>query len=263
MRPYWAMFTARFRLLLQYRIAGIAGAVTNLWFGIMFVMVYTAFYRSSPGEHPMTLREVISYLWLGQVFFFFGPWIWDRELVRQFRSGDVVYELARPIDLYWLWYARTVALRSAPGIFRGVPTAIAAAAFFGLGAPPSAASAAAFMAAIATALLLTTAIQMIMNISFFWTISGEGVARIIPGIALVLSGALVPIPLWPEWFQPVMKFLPFRGVIDIPFRLYTGHIPPTDAPLLILHQVFWIVALVALGRFLIGRATRKLVVQGG
>ena len=46
MRPYWAVIDARFRMLLQYRAAAIAGVWTQLFFG---------FYWLSTGIHGLHL----------------------------------------------------------------------------------------------------------------------------------------------------------------------------------------------------------------
>ena len=34
---------------------------------------------------------------------------------------------------------------------------------------------------------------------------------------IVLSGALVPLPLFPDWLQPALALQPFAGLVDIPF----------------------------------------------
>ena len=44
MRPYWAVFSARFRVLLQYRVAALAGCGTQLFWGLIRMM---SFYESS------------------------------------------------------------------------------------------------------------------------------------------------------------------------------------------------------------------------
>ena len=46
-RPYAAILGARFRMLLQYRAAAIAGLWTQIFFGLILIMIYEAFYRSS------------------------------------------------------------------------------------------------------------------------------------------------------------------------------------------------------------------------
>ena len=74
---------------------------------------------------------------------------------------------------------------------------------------------------------------------------------------------VIPLPLFPDWAQRVLDILPFRGICDAPFRLYMGHIPATEAWAVLFHQVIWIVILVAFGAWLLSRATRRLVVQGG
>ena len=51
--------------------------------------------------------------------------------------------------------------------------------------------------------------------------------------------------------------------MDTPYRLYLGHIPAGDLPLLLAHQVVWIAAIVLVGRWLLSLGQRRLVVQGG
>jgi ABC-2 type transport system permease protein len=80
---------------------------------------------------------------------------------------------------------------------------------------------------------------------------------------LELSGMLVPLPLFPAWLQPLLSVQPFRGLADVPFRIYTGHIAPAAALLEIAQQLLWCAALIWLGRGLLARALRRVVIQGG
>jgi ABC-2 type transport system permease protein len=127
LRPYRAILSARFRMLLQYRAAALAGLWTQIFFGLVLVMIYEAFYRSTTARQPMTFAEVVSYVWLGQALLAMLPWNADPEIRAMVRGGGVAYELCRPVDLYALWYARAVALRTAPTILRAVPMSVFAA----------------------------------------------------------------------------------------------------------------------------------------
>jgi ABC-2 type transport system permease protein len=89
------------------------------------------------------------------------------------------------------------------------------------------------------------------------------VSALIPTLVMVLSGMLVPLPFFPDWAQSLLDFLPFRGLVDVPFRLYVGHLPPSSCLPLFAHQLVWTLALVGLGRWILARGTRRLVVQGG
>ena len=82
-------------------------------------------------------------------------------------------------------------------------------------------------------------------------------------IVPVFAGLIVPLPLFPDWLQSVLYWLPFRGMADVPFRIYSGHIPVHDVPLEIVNQWLWFVVLVGFGYWLLTRARRNLVVQGG
>src|SRR5262245_51723444 len=104
-------------MMLQYRAAAIAGLWTQVFFGLVMIMIYEAFYRSTALPErapPMTLRQIVNYVWLGQALFAMLPWNADADVRAMVRSGAVAYELCRPVDLYALWYARALAMRTAP-----------------------------------------------------------------------------------------------------------------------------------------------------
>jgi ABC-2 type transport system permease protein len=269
--PYRAILSARFRMLLQYRAAALAGLWTQIFFGLVLLMIYEAFYRSTMLRQPMTFAEIVTYVWLGQALLAMLPWNADAEIRVMIRSGAVAYELCRPIDLYSLWYARALAWRTAPTILRAVPMCLIATVvlpLIGLGewrlaSPPSIASAAAFGVTLVCTLLLGCALTTLINISLLWTISGEGAVILLTALVTFLSGMIVPLPLFPDWAQPVVQALPFAGLADLPFRVFTGHIPAGAVTFVLQHQIFWTIALVVFGRWLLSQGMRRVVVQGG
>lgn len=263
MSPYLAILSAGARTLLQYRAAALAGIITQVFFGFVMVQAYEAFYAAASGPQPLALAEVISYVWLGQAMLGMLPWNVDPEIRAQIRTGGVVYELLRPVDLYGLWYARAVARRTAPTVLRAVPMFTLALLFLGLQPPPTWPAALAWIAATLGALVLSAAITTLLAITLMWTLSGDGVVMLAVSGVMFFSGQAVPLPLFPEWSQPLLEMLPFRGLIDIPFRLYLGHLPAAEAPRLLLFQFGWAAALILLGRIMLARGRRVLVAQGG
>lgn len=263
MKAYLAILYARMATLFQYRGAAFAGVATQIFWAIIKTMILTAFYAQAPTSQPISLDQAIAFIWLGQALLALLPWNIDKELEAQVKNGNVSYELVRPINLYCLWYARAFAIRTIPTIMRCIPVLTIAALFFGLLAPISWAAFLAFVVSLIFGSFLSSAITTLVIISLFWTISGEGIQRLMPHVALLLSGLIIPLPLFPEWLQPFLSLQPLRGVIDIPCRLYTGVIPVQDAFYYLGFQLIWILILVGFGRWLMGRALRQFVIQGG
>jgi len=263
MRAYWSVFSARFRVLLQYRAAAVAGFATQIFWGLIRVMIFEAFYRSTAAPQPMTYPDVVTYVWLGQGLLLLVMFSADDEISAMIKTGSVSYELVRPLDLYLFWYCRAIAFRTAPLMLRSIPLFLIAGLFFNLQAPVSFAHACIFLFSCLTAILLSSAMAMVMTISLLWTVSGDGVNRILPAAVFFFSGLIVPLPLLPDWMQSIAAFLPFRGLADTPYRIYMGHVPLYDAVHAILHQWVWTILIIFFGYKLLNNGVRKLVIQGG
>lgn len=263
MSGYLAILQARFRTLLQYRTAALAGIGTRLFWGIIRTLIFAAFYRSATEPQPLSYPQVLTYIWLGQGMLAMTLWRTDPEVRSMVQTGTVAYELLRPLDLYWLWYSRAIAAATAPTLLQAVPVCALALVFLGLRLPPSLAAGAAWVLVLVGAVLLSCAIATLISVSLLWSLSGDGISRLMPALSYTLSGMLVPIPLFPPWARATLEFLPFRGLVDAPFRVYLGHIPPNEIGAVLAHQLGWAVAFILLGRWLLSRWRAKVVVQGG
>lgn len=271
MKPYLSYLSARFRAMLQYRAAAFAGMVTQVFWGFIRIMILEAFYSSSQAAQPMSFSQVVAYVWLGQAFLGLFPWNVDREIQSMIKTGGVSYELLRPLDLYWIWYFRAIAWRSAATLLRCIPLLIFAgillpligAGDIALRLPPDLSSAFFWLISMAFVLLLSAAITTFGHITMMWTISGEGIGVLIPISAMIFSGMIVPLPLFPDWLQTFFRMLPFHALADTPFRIYSGNIADTEAVWLLFQQAAWVVAIIFAGKILIARGMKRLVIQGG
>lgn len=260
-----AFFQLRMRQLLRYRTAAWAGVATQMAFGAILVAIRLAFLRNSTVPTPLSAEQLVTYTWLGQAFFAMTPYTTnpDPEVARMVRDGSIAYELARPVDLYRTWFMRQLAGRLAPTVLRCGPVIVLATAFFGMRLPPSLQATFAWVAATCGALLLTASLLTLVSVSLLWTISGDGVRRLVPALSAFLSGHLIPVSFFPEPWQPLVNALPFRGIVDAPFQLWTGSRPATDVAEVLVHQLAWTTAMVVSGRLLLAAGLRRVVVQGG
>ena len=265
MRAYTTIFIARLKMLLQYRAAAWAGAGTQLFFGAALVAMRQAFYHSGHAIPPLPEAQMVTYSWLTQAFFALSPFTAnpDPEVRAMMRDGTVAYELARPLDLYTLWFTRNAANRVAPTILRSLPIFVIGMAFLGMQPPPSLAAFFAFLPALAGAVGLVAAWCTLITISLLWTISGDGIARITPGLVAVLSGQILPLALMPDSLKPLLNFLPFTGMVDAPFSLWVGSRDASELSGILLHQLAWTMFFVLIGRLLLAKGLRRLVVHGG
>jgi ABC-2 type transport system permease protein len=267
MRAYASLVRMRFLLLLQYRMAAAAGMCTQAFFGLVRVMIFDGFFRSSNLPQPLSFVHTVTYIWLGQAMLGMLPWNGDREVQELVRTGNVAYELCRPVSLNGLWLSRSVALRTAPALMRSVPILAFASLLvpleYRLAAPPAPAAGLAWVVATAGAVLLSAAMTNLYGVVMLWTTSGEGLARLAPPLVTVLSGTLMPLAFFPDWMQPLLRFLPFGGLMDVPFRLYLGLLSPGDLPGALAHQFGWTLAFALLAELLIARGLKRVVVQGG
>lgn len=258
--------------MLQYRAAAWARMSTFAFYGFVHVVLILIFYQygmnAQAGEQAgMSAAQAVSYTWLVQIIACIFPLMGTDSAVRgKIVNGDVGIELCRPLDLYAHWFSRAMATRIAPFLLSLVPVtalAVLLPAPYNLQAPASVEGLLAMLLCLGTGLLLSCAVICLsycLLLNLRW---GDGPVNIMLIVTDVLSGSILPLQLWPDWAQSFLYLQPFAGLADIPLRLYVGTMAPGMVWQAAGVQLVWIALFIALGRALMARSVRNIIIQGG
>ena len=267
MKPYIALFGIRFANSIQYRAAAIAGIVTQFAWGFMYILAFAAFYESNPAAFPMTFQQTVAYIWMQQAFLaLFFIWFFDMSIFEQIESGNVAYELVRPIDLYNKWFTSTAANRLSRTVLRCAPILVVAVLLplpIRLILPNDFFQLAMFFVSMKLTLGVVVSFNMLIYISAFYTINSAGTRIVVAVMSDFLSGGYIPIPFFPDVMRIIVELSPFGAMQNTPLLIFGGYLAGDALTRGILIQVFWLVVLFLAGKMLMQNAVKRVVVQGG
>lgn len=101
MKKYIFIFRLRFMNSLQYRTVVLGGVLKGFIWGFMEILMYKALYESSGSVFSMSFSQMVSYVWIQQVFMvLFRVVFADGEIYSSIAEGTIAYDLVRPVGLY-------------------------------------------------------------------------------------------------------------------------------------------------------------------
>lgn len=268
MKAYLNYFKLMIITHLQYRSAAIAGVMTQIFFGFVYILVYMAFYESNTAvSTPINWAELSTYIWLGQAFFALTyPMSIDHELLNTIKNGNVAYELIRPQNLFFKYYFKTIAKKVSHVSLR-FPAIIILGfllpASYGLSLPYSFLNFVIFLGALFLSLLLCSAYTIVAHLLSFYSIDGRGVTTFFGVLADIFMGGVVPLPFFPKVLKMIAYALPFRYIVDFPFRVYSNNITAAEGIKLLGLSSVWVVVFILIGYFLSRNIAKKVVILGG
>ena len=263
MRAYFSVFRMRLRMELQYRGAMIGGIFCQIFFGLVLVALYRALYAGKP--QPIPIEHVTTYVWLQQALFRMLI-ATDPDLFDKIRSGNISYDMCRPVNMYWFYYARIAAQKLMGSMMRGIPMLIFAALLpkgWGIVLPSSVPGLLLGLAALFFGFLCMCAIENITMGFTMLTLDPRGIQSMLSLLMVTFSGNLLPLTLFPDSWQKVITLLPYAQLLDAPIRLYTGEYLPAEALRIMSVQAVWTLIIITFGIRLWNINKKRMIVQGG
>ena len=261
-KPHLTVFRLRALLETQYRGAALGGIVTQAFFGLVFVFLYTALYD---GADPQALRDTITYVWIQQMLFrlMFSA---DGELGNLILSGGVAYMLVRPVDQHRFWVCRDLGGRLVSAAMRLAPMLLFQMLLPGelrMALPQSPMAFAQFLLSLMLGAVCLCELNAIMNACTMKTLDQRGITAMINLLHMTFSGNIIPLTLFPDSVQALIRYQPFAQALDAPIRMYLQAQAAPEWLLNIGVQFLWLLILRALGRWMWRRRLNDMIVQGG
>lgn len=265
MRAYFGLFKMTFKGEIQYRAKALSGICTQLFWGFMYVYLYTAFMGGKIID-GFSIPQMATYIWLGQAFFAMRYISLPARCGDEISNGNVCYKFVRPVNIYNQWFFEHLGQKLSATILRFLPIVVISFLLppaIGMSLPISFKAFVLFLVALCVGCLMSVVLSMLAIFITFKTLSPKGSITIVNTITMLLGGMCIPLPLMPTAVQNVLMWLPFRYVSDLPFRIYIGNVGTLDALIQIGVAVAWLVGLILIGKLLMKRALKTTVIQGG
>jgi len=262
-RLFWELARLSFRLQLTYRTANLAGLATNFFFGLLRAAVLLALFGTRQEVSGIQVSAAITFTGLSQATIaclsFFGWW----DLMLSVYSGDIAGDLLKPMGYFSFWLARDLGRASASFLVRGVTIMLAYALMFDITTPQSAGQWMLVGIALLLGLLVSFAWRFLVNVAAFWTPDARGLGRLAFTLSWFLSGFVMPLRFFPEWFVKLAKLTPFPSMVNSVIEVYLGVLSGPEIAQILLTQALWVVFLFGAGQLVLRAGVRRLVIQGG
>jgi len=269
-RPWWRQWGALRHVARLRTAAMFAYRNTMLLFlGVSIVQIFMlkkvwgALYAARPGVLAIPLADLIVYLTIANLIVWsFPTHTVSRYLRERIREGSVVFDLVRPVGFVPQMVAQLVGALG--GALLIIVIALPVVALAGsLSLPAGAQAAGMFAVSLLCAYGIAGLLSMMLSMVAFWTLEIDGLTMLYVLVASFLSGALVPVAVFPGALRTVVEWLPFQATTYVPASIYVGSLTGSEAWRAIGLQLAWVVILGLAAALMWRRAMRRVVVQGG
>jgi ABC-2 type transport system permease protein len=248
---------------MTYRAAIAAGVLTNLFFGLLRAAVLQALYGGRSEVAGITLPAAITYTGISQATIgIFAAFSWF-AIIRSVYSGEVSSDLLKPMNYFTFWLAQDWGRSIIEMLLRSLPIMLAYAIVFGITVPHTTMQWLALAAALWLGWLVSFAWRFLLNLSAFWTPNAIGVARFGFVLSWFMSGFLMPLRFFPDWFVQICYLTPFPHTVNTVVEIYLGLLSGPEILMALGGQALWAAVLIAVGHLVLRLGIRKLVILGG
>ena len=201
----------------------------------------------------------------------------DWQIAADIREGNISQFLLKPVDYLWYRLCLFFSGRVTFVMMACVPLAIFVFCFRDyFVAPPTATALIAFIFSLLLTALLQFFLSYTMAMLAFWVLEISTFIFILFAFEYIASGHVFPLDLIPsalehaglsptvaQGFYQALMLTPFPSMLYVPISIYMGKITGNGIAFGLLTQLFWVLMMYALARFMWRRGIKKYAAFGG
>jgi ABC-2 type transport system permease protein len=195
-------------------------------------------------------RDFAAYFlaaWLsGQLVVAWVAW----ELDFSIRQGTFSTKLLRPINPFWEFFAQHVTERFVRGPFIALIVVVGVLLVPGTVLVASVPHLLVFFLAITLAFCVRFLIAYCIGLCCFWLENATALDELYFILSVMLAGSFAPLEFYPAWLRPILDWLPFPYIVYYPARILTGALEWPEVWRVVLVQLGWLAAALALFQIL-------------
>lgn len=263
MRAYISNIKISVHIQLMYPFEVWMKVIARLLFTYLQVVLWeTLFLSNGQIGNSFSSTETLSYILMVNLVytFMFGnviSWIND-----QIRTGNILYDLLRPVNYCFLSASRYIGETIINICFKTIPMILVSLIFWRkwmvfndhwLW----------FSISLLLGYLINYFYSYIIGLLAFWLIESWPLNMFLSAIYKLMSGMWIPVFLFPDSLKKVSAFMPYKYIYSTPVMIITNEMSSVEIYIELGIQFFWLIFIVLLMLIVWKAGKRHLVIQGG
>lgn len=225
--------------------------------------IWNALFSSNSQTNPIVnQKDTLNYIVVATIISALIECNTIEWLNAQISTGNIAMELIRPIDFKKMVFSRHLGDSVIKIIFYCIPLCVITVMIM---QQPILCHTQILHGVLS--ILLAYCIQflysLIIGLLAFWLIVTWPLNMLLGAIYKLLSGAWIPVTMFPDLLYKINLFLPFRAIYAIPVTIMTSQMKASAIREAIITQFMWMILLYCITEIVWTIGKRKLIVQGG
>ena len=268
MKKYWHVIGIGIQSNLTYRVNYLTRTLFSFIPLFAMLSLWRTIYAANDAGHLLSgytqAQMIFYYLMVAIVDIFTAVNEDDWQIAADIREGNISQFLLKPVDYLWYRLCLFFSGRLTFVMMASAPLAVFVFCFRNyFVAPPSGPALAAFPVSLALTALLQFFLSYSMAMLAFWILEISTFIFILFAFEYLASGHLFPLDMLPPALQYVLAFTPFPSMLYAPIGIYMGKVTGDSIGLNLLTQLFWVLVMYALARFMWQRGIKHYSAFGG
>jgi ABC-2 type transport system permease protein len=214
----WIAYTAA-RSELAYSAANVSRIIFMTTVLYVFMRLWSVVYEGAGVERlgGLTEKQMLWYLVATESIIMSMPRLWY-EVDHEVRTGALAVQLIRPLSYVAVHFGRSTGERLVRFTMNLAMGSLVATLFAGpIGF--SSTGLTMFALVLPMAFIIDFFGAMLVGLCAFWLESTNGIALIYSRLMMLLGGLMVPLEVYPDSVQPILRALPFAAILHAPGRM--------------------------------------------
>ena len=252
------------RASVQYRFSFVSGIISTLLQIAIQYAIWTQVFKNRVSINDLKGRYV--YLSFGESEsahnLFFSECTGKNDFPK-IKQGDIALELIHPVQFTLARFFENLG-DSVMNIGIAILFVVVCGCVFpDFIVPKSIGSVLMFLLSVCFSYLIMFFISAMAGYLTFFTMNFWGIYNAKKAIVDFLSGALIPIALFPESVRWIFSYLPFQNIVYTPVMIFLEKYTMRECGVQLLIQCIWMIVLMCLNEWVYKVSVRRISVNGG
>jgi len=224
---------------------------------------WRALYGSTSTIKGVDVEGMLTYIVLSSMLSVILYTNVERRIEISVEKGTVAADLMKPINIFGVYFAEDMGSVIALIVQNLLPIFIIGSLFIKLPKIADISLLPLFIISVIESVLINWMISALFGLWSFTAFNIDALIQVKKHLVRLLSGSIIPLWFFPDWFRGILELLPFVYIYQLPLSIYIGRGEMSAIRYQMQVQFIWLVLLTTAFLIISKRVTRRVMVQGG